>query len=381
MHPLSGAFGGLDVLDLTRLLPGPFATLLYADLGADVVKVEAPEVGDYARAYPPFVDGRGVLFSALNRNKRSIAVDLKSEHGREAFRQMVASADVVVESFRPGVLSRLGLSPDSLRQLNEELVVCSISGYGRDGPEAAAHDLNVIARTGLLHHNARSGEPPTIPGFQVADLAGGALYAAFCLATALYARERGAGGCHLDISMADGALSLQAPRIAMHAAGAEEPPGEGLLDGGVPAYDLYRTADDRYLAVGALEPEFWTAFVETLGCPELATDGLDRGEPGEAARREVASEIRQHDLDHWRDVFDDVDACVEAVQTVDEVVDDALFEMRDRFFELGGVRQTRTPATPKAADQVAAPELGEHTAEVLKDYGVDESTRRTIDSE
>jgi crotonobetainyl-CoA:carnitine CoA-transferase CaiB-like acyl-CoA transferase len=379
MHPLSGAFDGLDVVDLTRLLPGPFATLLLADLGADVVKIEAPDVGDYARAYPPFVEGRGVLFSALNRNKRSVSLDLKSDVGREAFRQMVVEADVVVESFRPGVLPRLGLAPDGLRALNDELIVCSISGYGREGPESAAHDLNVIARAGLLHHNARSGEPPAIPGFQVADLAGGALYAAFCLASALYARERGAGGCHLDVSMADGALSLMAPRIAMHAAGSREAPGEGLLDGGVPAYDLYETADGRYLAVGALEPEFWNAFVEALGREDLTGEGLSRGDQGESVRQEIAEAIGTRDLDHWRRVFAGVDACVEAVQTLDEVIDDALFQMRGRFFDLQGVRQTRTPATPDDISHAPAPQLGEHTAEVLKEYGVDPSVRRALE--
>jgi crotonobetainyl-CoA:carnitine CoA-transferase CaiB-like acyl-CoA transferase len=378
MHPLSGAFDELKVVDLTRLLPGPFATLLLADLGADVVKIEAPEVGDYARAYPPFVEGRGVLFSALNRNKRSVALDLKSDSGRRAFRQMTGAADVVVESFRPGVLPRLGLAPGSLREENDELIVCSISGYGRDGPESAAHDVNVIARAGLLHNNARSGERPTIPGFQVADLAGGALYAAFCLASALYARERGAGGCHLDVSMADGALSLMAPRIAMHAAGSREAPGEGLLDGGVPAYDLYETADGRYLAVGALEPEFWNAFVEALGREDLTGKGLSREDAGESVRREVADEIGARDLDHWRDIFQDVDACVEAVQTFDEVIDDALFQMRDRFFDLQGVRQTRTPATPEDTVHSPAPKLGEHTAEVLEEFGVDPSLRRAL---
>lgn len=371
---LKGALDGVRVLDLTRLLPGPFASLLLADLGADVIKVEHPDGGDYARHYPPKADSDdefGAFFGSINRNKRSVAIDLKAEAGAETFRELAAEADVVLESFRPGVMERLGLGWETLSAINDQLVYCAISGYGQDGPLAdrAGHDLNYLARAGILRHNAAPDGQPVVPGFQLADIAGGGLYAAFSTVTALFARERGAGGAFLDISMTEGALSFHLPTHAAVSVGEDSAPNTGMLDGGIPAYNVYETADGRYLAVGPLEPKFWTEFLKVIEAPELLAEGHQRGVEGREAREALAEIIAGEDLATWEERLEGHEVCCEGVRTLEEVVKDELFEARETFFELAGVRHVRTPVTPSKFDHRPAPGLGADTSEVLAEAG------------
>ncbi|MEZ4462585.1 MAG: CoA transferase [bacterium] len=356
---------GVRVLDFTRLLPGPFATLLLADMGADVIKIEDTGGGDYARYYPPMVGESSAFFESVNRNKRSITINLKSPDGVNLARKLAATADVIIESFRPGVMEKLGIGPVRLREEFPRLIYCSISGYGQTGTMAdrAGHDINYMAHAGLLGQN---GEFPTVPGFQVADLAGGALYAALGITSALYQRERKGVGAFLDISMTEGALSLALPLLAMHSAGGQTIPGGGMLTGGIAAYNVYQTKDGRALAVGSLEPKFWAGFLAEIGAPELIADG--HGSPQAIAR--IAAIVSEHALEDWLARFGQVDVCVEGVKSLDEVLDSELHRSREVFFELSGVTQGRTPLTP-LRQHTGAPALGEHTQTVVEELGLD----------
>lgn len=370
---------GLTVVDMTRHLPGPYATMLLSDMGATVWKVEHPEGGDVARQYPPYIDGEGAFFVTLNRDKQSVTLDLKADGASDVLHAMLGEADVFVESFRPGVLERLGVSIDEIRAKHSDLVTCSMTGFGWTGPESdrAGHDLTYAARAGLLERFRQSRDaaevasPPVIPRAQFADLSG-ALFAATRIVGTLLGRARhGERGEHLDISLTESALSLLAPHVTAEAAVQSESASD-LLGGDRAAYTIYRTADDRHLAVGGLEPKFWQAFIEELNAPELATDGLVGGEAGEVARGKVADIIEEEPLETWLERFEGVDACVEPVQTLLESLEDELFRGREAIFEVAGASHVRTPATPAARDlreTSAAPALGADTDEVLRSVG------------
>ena len=262
---------GVRILDLTRLLPGAYCTLLLADLGADVIKIEEPGRGDYMRWMGPVVGEQSALFNALNRNKRSVVLDLKSDHGRTAFLKLAETAGVVVEGNRPGVMDRLSIGWEVLHTLKPSLVLCSITGYGQDGPMAmsAGHDLNYMAAAGALGLNGAPGGPPLPLGVQVADLGGGGMGGAIAILAALFDVSRGGGGRHLDVAMMEGALAWTAAVAADAAAGGTAPErGRGRLTGGIPCYRVYSCADG-YLSVGALEPKFWEALCTALDRPDL----------------------------------------------------------------------------------------------------------------
>jgi len=375
---------GVRVIDLSRLLPGPFCSLLLADMGADIIKIEAPPGGDYARWYPPLVaDGAyGAIFASVNRSKRSVALNLKADGAVDALLKLVADADVVLESFRPGVAERLGVGFDACREVNDSIIYCAITGFGQDGPlsKRAGHDLGYLALSGALE---QTGPPdaPQMPGFQLADIAGGALYATSAISTALYqvARGGGDGGVFLDISMTEGALSFHLPVQAHVAAGGTVRRGREMLTGGLPCYRIYRTADGRHLAVGALEPKFWAAFAAAIELPDLASDGHATGEDAQRVIDTVQARLEEHDLDHWREVLAGVDCCVEPILSPAEVREHPQHQARDVFFEIGdgavAQAQTATPLTPAAVrggDATVAPKLGEHGEEVLREAGLDD---------
>jgi crotonobetainyl-CoA:carnitine CoA-transferase CaiB-like acyl-CoA transferase len=364
---------GVRVLDLTRLLPGPFCSLILADLGADVLKVEDLQGGDYARHYPPLDDeGTGAFYAALNRNKRSLALDLKRPQGADTLRQLVASCDVLIESFRPGVMDRLGLSLDALRAINPRLITCSITGFGQTGPLAqrAGHDLGYIARAGVLWAHGSQNHAPRVPGVQIADIAGGALWAAIGITSALYQRERTGQGAALDISMTDGAAAMLLPMFATRSAGELDGPGEGMLTGGVPCYGVYECKDGRFLAVSALEPKFWLALLTLLGLPELAADGLTSGLEGACVRGKIGAALRTKTRDEWVEAMRAVDVCCEPVLSPEEVVTSELARARQLFFVLNGVRHTRTPLTSPERAHTPAPLHGQHSREALASYGL-----------
>jgi crotonobetainyl-CoA:carnitine CoA-transferase CaiB-like acyl-CoA transferase len=372
---------GLRVLDLSRLLPGPYATLVLADLGATVDKVEEPEGGDYVRQMPPQRDGVGALFYGLNRNKRSLTLNLKSPEGREALKRLARHYDVLVESFRPGVMDKLGVGEAVLRAENPRLIYCAISGYGQTGPDRlkAGHDLNYVARAGLLGYGGEAGGAPAFPGVQMGDIGGGSLFALVGILAALHERERTGVGRFVDVSMTDGALAFLhmhlAARLFMGEEGAPLQRGREALNGGFACYGLYRTADDRWLAVGALEPKFFAAVCARLGRKDLLEGAYSRGEEAERVKAELTRIFASQPMAHWRERFGGLDLCVEPVAEGDEVLADAQLRARGLFVEaddrsLG--RKVTHLLTPLRMGDVPVrepPALGQHTREVLTEAG------------
>jgi len=376
-HPLADALKEVRVLDLSRLLPGPFLTMVLADMGADVVKIEDPKLGDYLRAFPPAKGGMAGRFLAVNRGKRSCTLDLKDARQRDTFLAMVEKADVIVESFRPGVMAKLGLDYATLAARNPGIVVCSISGYGQTGPytHRAGHDLDYIALAGVLAMTGPAQASPQMPGVQIADLAGGALWSATAILGALVGRYRTGKGAHLDISMTEGALALLAAEIGNMDCGARPTRGAETLNGGLACYGVYRTRDDRYLAVGALEPKFWLALNAAIGRPPVAAELI--ANPAEQARirGELAQIFATKTAAEWATILAPHDCCVEIVTELDELQAHPLHQEREVFFTIDGgagvgpVLQVRTPVG-RPAKATMPPKLGEHTAEVLAEYGV-----------
>jgi crotonobetainyl-CoA:carnitine CoA-transferase CaiB-like acyl-CoA transferase len=379
---LQQALAGIRVLDLSRLLPGPYLTMILADMGADVVKIEDPRVGDYLRAFPPAKGGVAGRFLAVNRGKRSITLDLKLQDPRTAFLKMVEQADVVVESFRPGVMDKLGIGYATLAERNPKIVLCSISGYGQTGPyvHRAGHDLDYIGLAGVLAMTGPAGAAPQMPGVQIADLAGGALWSATAILGALVGRQRTGRGEHLDISMTEGALALLAAELGNLDCGAKPTRGTETLNGALACYGVYRTKDDRYLAVGALEPKFWIALNTAIGrkpdVSELVGDQAKvRDELQKIFLTKTAAEWAAHLAPH--------DCCVEVILELDELADHPLHAAREVFFTMDGgpgvgeIQQLRTPVG-KPANPLPPPKLGEHTRDVLRDYGFTDAEIQTL---
>jgi crotonobetainyl-CoA:carnitine CoA-transferase CaiB-like acyl-CoA transferase len=328
----------------------------------------------------------------LNRNKRSLTLNLKHSKGKEIFRQLVEEADVILESFRPGVMDRLGLGYETLRQINPRLVYCAITGYGQDGPRSqkAGHDINYLALNGVLSYNGRDGSP-SLPAVQIADLGGGALLAAFSIVTALLAREKIGEGQFLDISMADGALSWNCLRWGKFLADGISPrPGDDLLNHGFACYNLYETRDGRTMALGALEPQFWRAFCEAVAHPEW--DQPNYFEPGphqSILEKQIAELFKQKTQTQWTDHFAKYDCCCEPVLSLSEVMEDPQVRGRQMVVEMvheawGAYRQlgiapkfSMTPGSIRSH----APELGQHSEEILKDLGYLEDALKVLASE
>jgi alpha-methylacyl-CoA racemase len=382
MSPGALPFDGLKVLDLSRLLPGGFCSLLLADFGADVIKVEDTGMGDYIRWSPPAFEGaddsaKGALFLSLNRGKRSVRVDLKSEAGREVLLRLVRDADVLLESFRPGVLDRLGVGYERLKQENPRLVYCAITGYGLTGPnvQRSGHDMNYLGLNGVLAISGDEDGPPIQAGGQIADLGGGALMAAFGILAALRERDRSGEGQLVDVSMFDGALSWLAMVAARVFAAGEQPRrGRELLGGALLCYRPYRCADG-WVTLGALEPKFFAAWCHGVERPDLIEKQFER--PGSAAHAEVEQIFLGRTRDEWAAFADVHDCCLEPVLEVEEALESELVRAREMVieFEQPGagkvkglgmpVKLSRTPGRVRSG----GPALGEHTEQVLAEAG------------
>lgn len=367
---MSFPLAGLKVLDLSRLLPGPYATLVLADLGAQVDKVEEPGTGDYTRHAPPMKGDTSALFLGLNRNKRSIAIDLKSPEGLATLKSLVAHYDVLIESFRPGVMKKLGCDYEALSALNPRLIYCSISGYGQTGPDRlkAGHDINYLARNGSLGYGP-------LPGFQAADIGGGSLFALVGILAALHERHASGKGRFVDVSMTDGATAFLhmhlAARMVMGSEGQPLQRGREALNGGYPCYGLYETKDAKWLAVGSLEPKFFAGVCNAIGRPELIDDAYDLGEPGHRVRRELETIFASKTRAEWVTIFSPLDLCVEPVLEGDEVFTDPQLVSRGLFAKEDDVTWLRTPVRFGDVAISQPPAIGEHTDEILRECGLE----------
>jgi crotonobetainyl-CoA:carnitine CoA-transferase CaiB-like acyl-CoA transferase len=365
---------GIRILDLTRLLPGAFCTMLLADMGADVVKVEDPAGGDYMRWTPPLAGGQSTLFNALNRNKRSLTLNLKSEAGRGLLLKLVERGAVLVEGNRPGVMERLGLGWDVLHARNPKLVMCSITGYGQDGPFAsrAGHDINYMATSGALGLNGEHEGAPVPLSVQVADIGGGGLQPAVAILGALVGVERGGEGRWIDASMLDGAVSWLALALAAQGGGEHVARGDQRLAGRYACYRVYACKDGGFYSVGALEPKFWATLCDAVRRPDLFELQFAEGPEGARAHKVMESVFSSKSRSEWEELLEGLDVCCEPVLDLDQVASHPQVAARRLIAKMTTGVEVR-PATPIRQDwrRLDPPALGQHTAEVLAEVGVD----------
>src|SRR4051812_32878462 len=387
------ALEGVRVLDLSRLLPGGFCSLLLADFGAEVLKIEDTGMGDYIRWSPPYYDGaddsaKSALYLALNRGKRSIRVNLKEERGREVLLRLAREYDVVLESFRPGVLDRLGVGYERLREENPGLVYCAITGYGQDGPyrDRSGHDMNYLGLVGLLGLTGEPGGPPVQAAGQIADVGGGALMGAFGILAALRERDRSGQGQLVDISMSDGALSWLALVAGRYLCDGQVPKrGELELAGGLVCYRPY-ACRDGWVTLGALEPKFWANWCRGVGREDLLEKQFER--PGSEAHAEVERIFLERTRDEWQAFASEHDCCLEPVLDLDEALESDLVRAREMVVSIDQpgvaepvrqlgvpVKMSRTPGAP----QGPGPVLGADTHDVLREAGYSDDEIRELE--
>lgn len=377
---MKGPLASLKVLDFSTLLPGPFASLLLADMGAQVLRVESPTRMDLVRVLPPHDDGVSASHAYLNRNKRSIALDLKRPEAVEVVKQLVREYDIVLEQFRPGVMDKLGVGYEALKAINSKLIYVSITGYGQTGPyrDRAGHDINYLALAGVASYTGRKDTGPLPLGVQLADIAGGSLHGVMGLLAAVIHRQQTGEGQQVDISMTDCAFSLNGMAGAGYLACGVEPGMEAQALNGGSFYDYYRTRDGRWFSVGSLEPQFMQQFCAAIGRPELAARGLSpKAEDQRLLKREIAIEFEKRDFADWRERFAAVDACVEPMLPLSEAVEHPQIQARGLVTEVprGDGRSQRQMACPiRFSAGLPAPKhigvaAGAHSAEVLAELG------------
>jgi crotonobetainyl-CoA:carnitine CoA-transferase CaiB-like acyl-CoA transferase len=361
---------GLRVLDLSRLLPGPYCSRILADFGAEVIRVERPGGGDWLRHVPPLMDGQSVLFRAINRGKKSLTLNLKSDQGPAILLRLVESADVLLEGFRPGVMERLQLGYHRLARVNPRLVYCSLTGYGPHGPyrDRAGHDLNYVGLAGLLHLTGPRHGPPAIPGALVADLTG-ALWAAIGILLALVARQRTGRGQRVDGSLLGAALACMSVPLAHHLGGQPMERGGSDLTGGRVCYHVYETADGGHVTLAALEPHFWAAFCRSTGREDLLDHQFAPAVPGQPAYDQLCALFRTRTRAQWAQVAG-VDTCCEPVYDVGEALASAPVRALGMLTGQGLLPPLRLSAGT-ARPPHPAPALGQHTADLLAELGYD----------
>jgi crotonobetainyl-CoA:carnitine CoA-transferase CaiB-like acyl-CoA transferase len=379
------ALEGIRVLDLSRMLPGPYCSMMLADLGAEVIKIEEPIIGDPTRHSPPMIDGQSAPFAQVNRNKKSIAIDLKQAEGRDIFLKLASTADCVLEQFRPGVVDRLGINYAAVAEVNPQIVYCSLTGFGQDGAhrERSGHDLNYLALSGVLGLTTDDRGNPVIPGVQVADLAGG-MIAGFAILAALLARERTGRGQYIDVSMFDVMLSMLPIPAAHQFAGNTLGVGDKyVLSGAYPFYNVYETSDGRFMTLGALEPKFWANFCQKVGRHDLTEHQFDAGENRDNLFKEVSAIFKSRTQFEWVELMRDADCCCEPVLSLAEAFAHSQTRAREMVREARGsnikqlgfaYKMSDTP--PREASR--APALGEHTDELLGALGYSDDERARL---
>ncbi len=352
-NPTHPPLSGLKILDFSTLLPGPFATLMLADLGADVIHVESPSRMDLVRIMPPYADGQATAHAYLNRNKRSVAMDLKDPAKIEKVKDLISEYDIIVEQFRPNVMARLGLDYEALSKINPRLIYCSITGYGQTGSykDRAGHDINYISLSGIAGHSGRIHERPPAMGIQIADVAGGSLHAVIGILAAVIERQSSGLGQHIDISMTDCAFSLNTMAGAAQVAGGEiQGPEEGMLNGAT-FYDYYQTQDGRHISIGSLEPQFLMGLAQALALPELLSLGSSlQPEDRASVRAMIQATIAEQTFEYWNQLFAALDVCVEPVLSLAEAVNSELAVERGWLVDV-----PLTQDQPQSQKQLAHP--------------------------
>ena len=378
-----GLLKELKMLDLSRLLPGPYCSLLLADLGMEVLKVEDLEQGDYTRMLGPIRKKDSANFLALNRNKKSMKLNLKVKEGKKIFYKLIQSYDIVLESFRPGVMDRLGIGYQELKKRNSRVILCSLSGYGQDGPyrERSGHDINYIGLGGVLEITGQKNGDPILPGVQIADIGGGGMMAAIAILAATIHREKTGEGQFLDISMMDGVVSWLSMHAGKYFMDGELPKrGDMHLTGRYACYHIYATKDERYISLGAMEQKFWKNFCEAIGRRDLVYKQYIEGEEQLRVTEEIQKLFKTKTQNEWVDFFKNVDACGEPILTFEEVFQHPQVLHRQMVMEYehpveGKIRQVGNPIKSSQFPfeiRTPSPAWGEHTMEVLKAIGYSE---------
>ena len=377
---MSGPLASLKVLDFSTLLPGPFASLMLADMGAEVLRIESPTRMDLLRVLPPHDQGTSANHAYLNRNKRSLALDLKQAEALEIVRELVKGYDIVLEQFRPGVMERLGLGYEALKAINPRLIYVSITGYGQTGPykDRAGHDINYLALAGVASYTGRRDTGPLPLGVQLADVGGGSLHAVVGLLAAVIARQQSGVGQYLDVSMTDCSFSLNAMAGAGYLACGVEPEWESHVLNGGSFYDYYRSRDGRWMSVGSLEPAFMQRLCAALGRPELAVQGLSpQPEQQKALKQALQVEFEKRSFEQLCELFAGVDACVEPVLSLSEAVEHPQLKARQLLTQVpraDGSTQAQIACPLKFSEGLPAPRhigaaVGAHSDEVLAELG------------
>lgn len=369
----------MKILDFSYLLPGPFGTMMLADLGADIIKVENPENPDLMRLVPPHIHGISAAYAHINRGKRSLALNFKHEEAREIVYALIREYDIVIEQFRPGVMEKLGLGYTRLREINPAIIYCSLTGYGQTGSYAcrAGHDINYMALSGVESFSGRKQSGPTPSGIQIADIGSGSKNLCIAVLAAYIRRLRTDEGDYVDISITDGVFAMTAFQTSQFLGGGSEPSAESELFNGGSIYDFYRTSDDRYLSVGPVEPKFFTSFLHALDMGDELGIGLLSNEALSEIKRKVASRIAEKPLSYWIELFASIDACVEPVRTLGEAIAHSPLNERSMVVTLqdshnNEYRQIANCLGFSSGAYVAKTPgcaLGAHTEEILRKLG------------
>ena len=379
---MSGPLSTLKVLDFTTLLPGPFGTMVLADLGAEIVRIESPTRPDMVRVMPPMVGKVSAAHAYLNRSKRSLAIDLKKPEGAELVKALVKDYDIVIEQFRPGVMDKLGVGYDALREVNPTLIFCSVTGYGQDGPyrDRAGHDMNYLAVAGMTSYNGRRSSGPQPMAFQVADVAGGSCHAVMAILAAVIHRQHTGEGQYIDISMTDAAFAMHALTAPGALQTGESPELESTQLNGGSFYDCYETADGRWFSVGGLEPQFFGQFCQAIGRPELSGRGLAMAPDIVAQlKADIAGAMKEKTFAEWQDIFIQIDSCTEPVLSFTEACEHPQMKARQMVVEVAdeqGNRQRQVASPFKFSKtqpgyRFPGAQLGAHTSDVLAEAGFD----------
>ncbi|MGI5920735.1 MAG: CaiB/BaiF CoA transferase family protein [Syntrophomonadaceae bacterium] len=386
---------GVKILDLSRYLPGPFCTQILADFGAEVIKVEDPRGGDLGRHLAPVIEKQSARFYTVNRNKKSITLDLKKEEGKAIFKKLVMDSDVVVDQFRPGVMDKMGLGYQDLKAINEKIIYCSITGYGLSGPlrDVAGHDLNYLSLAGVTELTGTFQGMPAMCAVQIADIAAGTLYSVIAILLALASREKTGKGQLCDVAMLDGSISLLAYTLGEWSGWGRLPErGNDVLTGGYAFYNVYKTKDNKHVSLGAVEDKFWAQFCRKIGREEYIELKWDKAKQGSIIA-DIRELMLQKTRDEWVEFFSDSDICFTPILTLEEMCQHPQVAARDMIYKIpdvgGSGREVVTPGvvvklsdTPGEA-KLTFPELGEHNQEILTAAGysaaeIDELKRKGI---